>query len=114
MLENDPSLAKKRPELLEIEEGVTPEFIAQYNKVMKEEAKRKFDLKNKKLIEEGKPPIKEEPFSPAKKRFNPANAPRQLESYQEQIEKLRMQMIDKVRKAPATPPLFFLIEFLNN
>ncbi|KAJ1547720.1 DNA topoisomerase 1 [Cladochytrium tenue] len=102
VLELDPKLAKKMPELKEEEEGVDDEFIAKYKEQQETKEKEKqakaLIKENERRAAEGEPPLKELP-SPQKKKASQAPSVdkllKKIEDVTKRIANTKLQMIDK-------------------
>ena len=101
ILELDPKLKKKRPELVEEESDLDDEFIQRHLKAVEEKEAEKllkqFEKENEKRKEEGQPLLKEMP-SPSKKVKKPATMEKleqRLESITTKIGAQKLAMVDK-------------------
>ncbi|KAJ1549327.1 DNA topoisomerase 1, partial [Cladochytrium tenue] len=102
VLELDPKLAKKMPELKEEEEGVDDEFIAKYKEQQETKEKEKqakaLLKENERRAAEGEPPLKELP-SPQKKKASQTPSVdkllKKIEDVTKRIANTKLQMIDK-------------------
>lgn len=102
MLESDPKLKKKRPELVEPESDLDDEFIAEYEKLLEEKEKEKdvkrLEKENEKRKEEGKKPITMKDLPSARKSTATPSMDRlekQYETYSDRIKALKLQQVDK-------------------
>ncbi|KAJ3295349.1 DNA topoisomerase 1 [Rhizoclosmatium sp. JEL0117] len=103
MLEVDPKLKKKRPELAEDESDVDEEFIERHLAAQEEKEKqarvKALEKENEKRKAEGQPPLKS--LDTKKKNVTPLESlsieklEKKLDDMTKRIENLKLQMIDK-------------------
>ncbi|KAJ3032132.1 UNVERIFIED_CONTAM: DNA topoisomerase 1 [Siphonaria sp. JEL0065] len=103
LLEVDPKLKKKRPELTQDESDVDDEFIARYHTMQEEKealARQKaLEKENEKRKAEGEPPLKtldaKKKASVALESLSVEKLEKKLEDMTKRIENIKLQMIDK-------------------
>lgn len=103
MLEVEPSLKKKRPELTEPESDLDDEFIERHEKALEEKEEKQAALKlakeNEKRRENGEPELKSLPDEKRTKRGLPTDIDKLEKKYEQvtdRIKAMKMNLIDKV------------------
>ncbi|KNC98988.1 DNA topoisomerase 1 [Spizellomyces punctatus DAOM BR117] len=98
MLDLDPKLKKKRPELAQDESDIDDEFIEKHKVFLeeqeKEKARKKLEKENEKRAEQGKSPLTEAPI-PRKSALTMEKLEKKYEQLTDRIKTQKMLLIDK-------------------
>jgi len=109
MLELDPTLKKKKPELGRLSRGITKEFIKNYEEKELEKKKVKLERDNEKRKAEGKELLTLKNMEKSKRQPTMERLEKQYDVLTKRIKAQQLLLIDKVCKI-----VFIIISYLNN